>query len=703
LTKPAAGLLALALAVLPLGAAIPARADVAACEAAIQKASAAFGKAELRALARCEDGIRKGKITPQDCRLEPKTAAALATADTKRAAAIGKACGGADKACGGDLAGEFGSDALLWPATCPGLTGAECDGATETAECTGIDACLACVVRGAVDETLAIAYGDLAPPSGEKALDKCRTAVAKAGPILHAARQKALGKCWKLVGKEKVEAPCPPHSTNHAPTTAALAAAEAKARDAICKACGGGDKACGGGDDLAPAAIGFPAQCPYVTPPPGAQSCANAILDLADLADCVVCTADFAADCADAATVPDELPYPPLCNQVCEPGEVRACYTGPAGTQDVGICEGGIETCDADGLGFGPCTGEVLPATEVCGNASDENCDGVLDDSPDLDGDGFTVCGGDCCDDLGCEDVNPGAFEVVGNTVDDDCNVVTDDASVPSCSFAASFDPSGTDLAQAMDICQLTTETDRTWGLLSATATRVSGAAIDPRQRAALAAFGNMVPQAGATFAGISGGTMRDADDPDFLAPDLGLNLGHSGAAPTAYIAAHEGVVPAEDGCPANASANDAVRLRLAIRAPTNARSFSYDFRYLTAEFPDGCTQFNDSYLALLASGAAGLPADANVSAQSNGIPFNPSSPLVAPCGLDCTGTGYSALIDGATVWQRTTSPVVPGETLTLDLLVFDQSDGDVDTSVLLDRFRWSTATAAGPTTAPAP
>ena len=60
----------------------------------------------------------------------------------------------------------------------------------------------------------------------------------------------------------------------------------------------------------------------------------------------------------------------------CSPGTSRACYTGPSGTQDVGICKGGMQTCLADGMGYGPCTGEVLPGTEDCSVAGDEDCNG---------------------------------------------------------------------------------------------------------------------------------------------------------------------------------------------------------------------------------------------------------------------------------------------------------------------------------------
>jgi hypothetical protein len=64
---------------------------------------------------------------------------------------------------------------------------------------------------------------------------------------------------------------------------------------------------------------------------------------------------------------------------VCTPGQTQACYSGPDGTQGVGICKGGMATCAPDGTGFGPCVGEVMPSGETC-NAIDDDCDGMIDD-----------------------------------------------------------------------------------------------------------------------------------------------------------------------------------------------------------------------------------------------------------------------------------------------------------------------------------
>ncbi len=68
--------------------------------------------------------------------------------------------------------------------------------------------------------------------------------------------------------------------------------------------------------------------------------------------------------------------YPDLC-QSCTPGDSRPCYTGPAGTENVGICLGGTQSCDPGG-NWGACVGQILPTTEVC-DGVDEACAGVID------------------------------------------------------------------------------------------------------------------------------------------------------------------------------------------------------------------------------------------------------------------------------------------------------------------------------------
>ena len=76
-----------------------------------------------------------------------------------------------------------------------------------------------------------------------------------------------------------------------------------------------------------------------------------------------------------------------LCNRLdddCD-GEVdelesSTCYSGPEATRNVGSCRSGKPSC---GEGNIICTGEVLPATEVC-NGKDDNCDGTVDEGFDF-------------------------------------------------------------------------------------------------------------------------------------------------------------------------------------------------------------------------------------------------------------------------------------------------------------------------------
>ena len=65
---------------------------------------------------------------------------------------------------------------------------------------------------------------------------------------------------------------------------------------------------------------------------------------------------------------------------LCVPGTTSSCYSGPAATENVGACVAGQQTCDADGTGYGPCTGEVTPVAETCDTADDDDCDGLTNE-----------------------------------------------------------------------------------------------------------------------------------------------------------------------------------------------------------------------------------------------------------------------------------------------------------------------------------
>lgn len=68
----------------------------------------------------------------------------------------------------------------------------------------------------------------------------------------------------------------------------------------------------------------------------------------------------------------------------CVPGALAPCYTGPQNTFGVGACKGGQWLCNAEGNGYGPCTGQVIPTQEVCNAFGDptvdEDCNGTADE-----------------------------------------------------------------------------------------------------------------------------------------------------------------------------------------------------------------------------------------------------------------------------------------------------------------------------------
>ena len=86
-----------------------------------------------------------------------------------------------------------------------------------------------------------------------------------------------------------------------------------------------------------------------------------------------------ASACGGTSCTPVELIITP---PVCFPGDVRQCpYTGPAGTQGVGLCRAAHQYCNATGTTWGPCEGQVLPATETCLNTFDEDCNGQANET----------------------------------------------------------------------------------------------------------------------------------------------------------------------------------------------------------------------------------------------------------------------------------------------------------------------------------
>jgi hypothetical protein len=88
--------------------------------------------------------------------------------------------------------------------------------------------------------------------------------------------------------------------------------------------------------------------------------------------------------------------------QECEPGKMYTCYSGPAGSEGIGVCRGGSALCMAAGK-LGVCEGELVPTNELC-DGDDNDCDGQTDEGVTNACGGCTILDhqpGDPCDPCG--------------------------------------------------------------------------------------------------------------------------------------------------------------------------------------------------------------------------------------------------------------------------------------------------------------
>jgi hypothetical protein len=157
---------------------------------------------------------------------------------------------------------------------------------------------------------------------------------------------------------------------------------------------------------------------------------------------------------------------------------------------------------------------------------------------------------------------------------------------------------------------------------------------------------------------------------------------------------------------------------------PANAKSFTYQFQFFSSEYPTyRCSAFNDTFQAILSSGAfsgnISFDSAGNVISVNNGffdicLNDNPNVNGGPPniCTTNPTATlgatgffapnnnaGALSIGAGATKLLTTTSPVVPGETITLRFMIYDEGDDILDSNVIIDNFKWSLDPAGPPST----
>jgi Putative metal-binding motif len=348
-------------------------------------------------------------------------------------------------------------------------------------------------------------------------------------------------------------------------------------------------------------------------------------------------------------------------------------------------------------------------------------------DSTDHDGDGFSFTDGDCND---CDpNSNPGAFDVPKDGIDEDCDGIIDDEPT-GCDKNAVLDSTDPfNAALAIDLCRKTTETatgkQRMWGVVDATFVAPDGSdncstgscvgnANFPLGHGNLTKLGVNAPQNGGThMLALSSGTARDPTDPGYenvAGSGQGNCAGVGGFDKGFTLGAATGFPTPAPACP-NVTAgqpHDGTALRLVIRVPTNAQSFTFNENFFTPEFPVYiCSPYNDSFVVEMAPAPTGAGTGGNVAFDQSGNPISVNNALLQVCTPQTAGgkafacpLGASSLgstgFDGhaATGWLQTQvgiDPSLKGKDVTILFAVWDSGDGCLDSTALIDNIQWST------------
>ncbi len=181
--------------------------------------------------------------------------------------------------------------------------------------------------------------------------------------------------------------------------------------------------------------------------------------------------------------------------------------------------------------------------------------------------------------------------------------------------------------------------------------------------------------------------------------------------------------------------ANDSVMLELKLRAPTNAKAFSINSYFISTEFPQYvCSDFNDQFLVLVdtpkPTSPIPNPVDKNLMFFNDGkglwpigINIAAGTALFNVCDLACatdptkgsvghagnksvsaqscslgagqlvnTGWGANSTAcpdGGGSFWLTTSGNVIPGDVVTLRIVIWDVGDTNYDSMAVLDGFKW--------------
>lgn len=402
--------------------------------------------------------------------------------------------------------------------------------------------------------------------------------------------------------------------------------------------------------------------------------------NLSDVNSCGACGTVCGGDHASSVTCAGGA-----CNASCEPGygecnglPADGCETPTNTSTDCGTC--GVRCAGPNAVGM--CVNSMCEVTCAAGygDCNDDLADGCESELTTQQACG--ACGVSCtgaCLGSTCETCD-GALALASNDPLDAARAIGLCAGVVSARWAL---PDGTDAPMNPNF-------DLGHGLMSGFGT-------------------NVTPREGGKLLGLSSGTARQPSDPGYMTPS-GFDKG--------YTANHPMGFPKESpACPGVTTGppHDAIALEVTLTVPDWANGFAFDFDFYTYEWPGYvCSTYNDFFVAILSPVPMGLP-DGNISFDAMGNPISVNNAFVSVCGClggppcqaggktftcpagnaELLNTGFQEMIGpfaqdhAATSWLTTSAPATPGSTITLLFGIYDSGDGVLDSTTLVDNFRW--------------
>ena len=405
---------------------------------------------------------------------------------------------------------------------------------------------------------------------------------------------------------------------------------------------------------------------------------------------------------------------------------VAACSAGGTGNLGSGGSDTTATTAVTNSASSGSAGDTITTVGAGGAGGSGSACNTRHDE--DNDGDGFSKDQGDCND---CDpNVNPDAVDTPptvapGGGMVDGADNNCDGKKLPfvTCDDNLALeDTTPKSAAKAIDLCQETMP-GKSWGLIDAKYVNADGSASRQPgpQVGLLAQFGpNVTPRLGKTMLGLSSGHMRAEGQPDFC-----VELSDNKTPSQDCVTANQGPAPKGfpqriEPCGLQPEIHDDIALEVKLRAPSNATGYKFNFRFYSFEFAEWvCGPGNDQFVALVSP----PPKDA----QNGNIVFDSSKHAISvnsaffdtcdpttidnyalkgcmkcvtpPPGIpycsksytDLIGTGmYGGALDGgATSWLETTAPINPRQEFTIRFAIWDTGDGNIDSHVLIDSFKW--------------